>query len=118
VPAAFNFLACIIINFLLRARTSTCIDINRGTSTEMRLLLVGLAGVLTTVLGVSFGQTTWGGGGVTIGCDPLGGGPDMANWYQNIHGMGDTPGTCEASCRTDAGQLLSSSAKAQGYKFM
>jgi hypothetical protein len=84
----------------------------------MRVLLVGLAGVLTTVLGVSFGQTTWGGGGVTIGCDPLGGGPDMANWYQNIHGMGDTPGTCEASCRTDAGQLLSSSAKAQGYKFM
>ena len=85
MPAAFNFLAC-IINLLLRARTSgcglapqrACIDTVRGTSTEeMRLLLVGLAGVLTTVLGVSFGQTTWGGGGVTIGCDPLGGGPDV-----------------------------------------
>ena len=77
---------------------------------------------LTAVLGVSFGQSTWGGGGVTIGCDPLGwtggGGPDFAHWYQNIHGQGNTPGTCEASCRTDAGQLLSSSAKLSGYKFM
>jgi len=82
----------------------------------MRLitLLAGLPGVL----GASFDQTTWGGGGVTIGCDPDFNGPDMVHWYQNLGGNGNTPGTCEESCRTDPGGLLSATSKAQGYKFM
>ena len=86
-----------------------------AVAVSMRLitLLAGLAGVL----GVSFGQTTWGGGGVTIGCDPDW--PSQSDhWYGNFGGKGDTPGTCKEACRTDPGGLLSESAKAQGYKFM